>query len=82
MFVVDQPDLEQGCQMVFLQTKNPNLGIFWKALECFGIFHGFLCFYGLLVYFIASWYILWLFDILFPRFGMLYQYKSGNPVLE
>jgi hypothetical protein len=25
--------LIQGCQMVSLQTKNPNLGIFWRTLE-------------------------------------------------
>jgi hypothetical protein len=24
----------QGCQMVYFQTKNPNLGKFWRALEC------------------------------------------------
>jgi hypothetical protein len=24
---------EQGCQMVSFQTKNTNLGIFWKTLE-------------------------------------------------
>jgi hypothetical protein len=24
----------QGCQMVYFQTKNPNLGIFWSALAC------------------------------------------------
>jgi hypothetical protein len=23
----------QGCQMVYFQTKNPNLGKFWRALE-------------------------------------------------
>jgi hypothetical protein len=23
----------QGCQMVYFNTKNPNLGIFWRALE-------------------------------------------------
>jgi hypothetical protein len=23
----------QGCQMVYFQTKNPNLGIFWRVLE-------------------------------------------------
>jgi hypothetical protein len=28
-----------------------------------------------LVYFMASWYI-------FPRFGLLYQEKSGNPALR
>jgi hypothetical protein len=35
--------------------------------------------YGYLVYFVAIWYILWLFGILFPLFGMLSQEKSGNP---
>jgi hypothetical protein len=28
---------------------------------------------------VAIWYILWSFDIFFPRFGILYQEKSGNP---
>jgi hypothetical protein len=23
----------QGCQMVYFQTKNPDLGKFWRALE-------------------------------------------------
>jgi hypothetical protein len=23
----------QGCQMVYFQTKNPNLGQFWNALD-------------------------------------------------
>jgi hypothetical protein len=40
--------------------------------------------YGHLVYFTAIWYSMWPFDIFyeylvhFPRFGMLYQEKSGN----
>jgi hypothetical protein len=25
--------LSQGCQMVCFQTKNPNLGKFWRALD-------------------------------------------------
>jgi hypothetical protein len=24
---------DQGCQMVCFQTKNPNLGEFWRAIE-------------------------------------------------
>jgi hypothetical protein len=36
-------------------------------------------FYGLLLYFMDIWYSLWEFGILFPRFGILYQEKSGNP---
>jgi hypothetical protein len=34
------------------------------------------------VYLVAIWYILWLFGQFFPRFGMLYQEKSGNPAPE
>jgi hypothetical protein len=29
----EKPSPEQGCQMVSFQTKNPNLGKFWRALE-------------------------------------------------
>jgi hypothetical protein len=25
--------MDQGCQMIVLQIQNPNLGIFWRALE-------------------------------------------------
>jgi hypothetical protein len=35
-----------GCQMVYLQTKNPNLGKFWRALEG-----------EMLIYFKAIWNI-------------------------
>jgi hypothetical protein len=83
----------QGCQMVCFQTKNPDLGKFWRALEWMemaGIF------YGHLVYFTSNWYILrpigifyvqlvYFMDILFilwyifHHFGMLYREKSGNP---
>jgi hypothetical protein len=37
----------QGCQMVCFQTKNPNLGKFWRALE-----------WKMLKYFMAIWNIL------------------------
>jgi hypothetical protein len=63
------------------QTKIPNLGKFWKALEC-----------KRLVYSMAIWnhlkailYILWSFGdlvgnmVYFPRFGILCRKKSGNP---
>jgi hypothetical protein len=47
-----------------------------------GVFHGHLVYFtaswyifGRLVYFMVTWYI-------FPRFGMLSQEKSGNPVSE
>jgi hypothetical protein len=66
---------------VCFQTKNTNLGKFWRAMQ-----------WKMLVYFMAIWYILWPFGIfcvhfvyfmviwyIFPRFGTLYQEKSGNP---
>jgi hypothetical protein len=61
------------------QTKNPNLGKFWRVLL-----------WKILVYFITIWTILWLLEIfyghlvylvviwyIFPRFGILEQEKSG-----
>jgi hypothetical protein len=41
----------------------------WSILRQFGTF------FGHLVYFMIIWYFP-------PRFGMLYQEKSGNPVSE
>jgi hypothetical protein len=70
--------------MVHFQTKNPNLGKFWKVLQwkMFGIFRAILSisrptgvFYGHLVHFVVIWYI-------FTRFGMLHREKSGNPVSD
>jgi hypothetical protein len=69
----------QGCQMAFFRTKN--LGKFWRNRNgrCWYIIGIFcLCF--------TIWYIFWpfgkfygYFGISFPRFGMLYQGRSGNP---
>jgi hypothetical protein len=76
--------LNQGCQMVCFQTKNPNLGKFcrvllWKILVYFMTIWSNLrplqIFFGHLVYFVVIWYI-------FIRFGILDQEKSGNPVLN
>jgi hypothetical protein len=51
-------DPSQGCQMVFFQTKNPNLCKIWKALyvmEDVRIFYGhFGQFSSCLVYFMAT----------------------------
>jgi hypothetical protein len=38
----------QGCQMVYCQTKIPDLGTFWRALE-----------WKMLLYFMIMWNILW-----------------------
>jgi hypothetical protein len=73
---------QQGCQMAYLQTKNPSLGKFWRALEremCvyfwpFGIVYirTLDILYGSLVLLVVIWYV-------FSRFGVLHQAKSGNP---
>jgi hypothetical protein len=67
--------------MAYFQTKNPNLGKFWRVLQ-----------WKILVYFMAIWSILRIFDIFyghlvyfppswqtFSRFGLLHKEKSGNP---
>jgi hypothetical protein len=60
------PSVDQGCQMVYFQAKNPNLGKFWMAiwntLQTLGIF------YGRLVH--------------FSGIGIMYQEKSGIPAVD
>jgi hypothetical protein len=41
------PGFNQGCQMVYFQTKNPNLGKLWRVLQ-----------WKMLLYFMSIWYIL------------------------
>jgi hypothetical protein len=62
----------QGCQMEYFKSKNPNLGNFWRVLQwtrmvyfmdIWSILQPFGILNGHLVYFVAVWYI-------FPRFGM------------
>jgi hypothetical protein len=79
--------------MVYFQTKNPNLGKFWRALELkvllfiiWSILQPFGIFYGHLVYFMDIWYILWTFGnvvvikYIFPLLVyILCQEKSDNP---
>jgi hypothetical protein len=52
---------DQGCQMVCFQTKNPNLGKFWRVL-----LWKILVYFYHSVYFKAIWNILWQFGIFFP----------------
>jgi hypothetical protein len=72
---------QQGCQMVSFQTKNLNLGKFWRALDwkmliyfmaIWNILQTFRIFYDHLVHFVFIWYI-------FSGSGNIYQEKSGNP---
>jgi hypothetical protein len=44
------PCWQQGCQMAYFQTKNPNLGKYCADLE-----------WKMFVYFMEIWYILWQF---------------------
>jgi hypothetical protein len=59
---------DQGCQMVGFQTKNPNLGKFFSALEwkIFIIVWPLGIFYGHLGYFMTIWYILCSCGTFFP----------------
>jgi hypothetical protein len=71
--------------MVCFQTKNPNLGIFWRVFQ-----------WKKLLYFMDTWSILRFFVIFhghlvcivrgnlvyFSRLGILYKEKSGNPALN
>jgi hypothetical protein len=65
--------LDQGCQMVYLHTKNSNLRKFWKALKWKTLDH--------LVYF-TVFGIFYRHLVYFPHFGMLYHENSGNPALD
>jgi hypothetical protein len=47
---------DQGCQMVYFQTKNPNLGRFGRALES-----------NMLLFFMTIWNILRQFGIIYFR---------------
>jgi hypothetical protein len=56
----------QGCQMFCFQTKNPNLGKFWRAFDgimliyfraIWDILQLFWIFYDHLVHFVLIWYL-------------------------
>jgi hypothetical protein len=73
--------IQQGCQMVYFQTQNPNLGKFWRVLDgkmllylmaIWNVLWTFGIFYDHLVHFVFIWYI-------FSGFGIMHQEKSGNP---
>jgi hypothetical protein len=73
---------DQVCQMVCFQTKNCNSGKFWRVLPweilvnfktIWSILRPLEIFCGHLVYFVVICYI-------FPRFGILDQEKSANPL--
>jgi hypothetical protein len=46
---------DQGCQMVYFQTKNPNFGKFLRVLQWTLLVY-FMAIYVHLVYFMAVWY--------------------------
>jgi hypothetical protein len=48
----------QGCQMVYFQTKNPNVGSFWRALD-----------WKMFIYFMAIWNILRTFGKFYDHLG-------------
>jgi hypothetical protein len=67
--------------MVYSQTKNANLGKFWRALDWKMLIYV-MAIWNLLqtfVYFMTIWYILCSLGIFFSGFGIMRQEKSGNP---
>jgi hypothetical protein len=60
----------QGCQMIYFQTRNPNLGKFWRFLQwkMLVYFMDIWSIYGRLIYFIAIWHSSWPFCKFFPRY--------------
>jgi hypothetical protein len=70
----------QFCQMVYFYTKNQYFGYILESLVMVNV----SIFYGHMEYFKVIWYmyfdghfvVIW---YLSPRFGMFYQWKSGNP---
>jgi hypothetical protein len=66
--------MEQGCQMVCFQTKNPNFGKIWRALK----WKMLLYFMTIWNIFMAFWYSLWSFGI-FLRFGVFGPRKIWQP---
>jgi hypothetical protein len=57
----------QGCQMVYFQTRNPNLSKFWSVLQwqILVYFMDIWSFYGHLKYFMDIWSILRTFEIFY-----------------
>jgi hypothetical protein len=48
----------QDCQMLYFQSKNPNLGKFWRALEWKWLVYSLAIwniYYGHLVHLLAKW---------------------------
>jgi hypothetical protein len=62
--------LYQGFQMVCFQTKNPNLGKFWRVFEC-----------KMMVYFMVIWNILRSFGIFYGHLAMLWYFGIFSLVL-
>jgi hypothetical protein len=58
---------------IWVNLEGPFIRRCWFILWTFGVgIYGHLIFLGRLEYFVVIWYI-------FPRFGMLYREKPGNP---
>jgi hypothetical protein len=73
---------EQGCQMVYFQTKNPNLGKFWRALNWTMVIYFMAIWNGIffyhLVHFVFIWYILGSFVFIWYHFPVLVSCTKKN----
>jgi hypothetical protein len=75
---VGKPGLPDGLFSNQKSQDGYNFRVSFNGRCCYMVWP-FNLFHCHLVYYVAIWYILWLFGI-FSHFGMLYQEQSGNPV--
>jgi hypothetical protein len=66
----EAPAPRQGCQMVYFQTKNPNLGKFWSVLQ----WKKLIKFTATWIYFAAISYTLCPFGTVCGDFGILFPF--------
>jgi hypothetical protein len=68
---------EAGLPDGIFQTKKSNLGKFWRDLQWNMLVY---VFYGHLVYFVAIWYILWLFGIVYSYLVYFSPFWNYEPM--
>jgi hypothetical protein len=76
-FLKRKTSASQGCQMAYFQTKNPDLGKFWRVWQWTMLVN---CTTNL-VYFVAILYILWLFVTFYGNFEYFMVIWYFFPVL-
>jgi hypothetical protein len=83
MFLRKLNSLYQGCQMAYLHSKNPNVGVFWMVYLCWYMLWPVGTFYCHSVYIAVIHYIFvhFVFFVYICHFGIQYRVNSGSPGL-